>query len=74
MLFLISDFSDRLGRPRQHGFRAEPSEYGIQPVAREPETLMEVLICLFFAKYDWIFYFADFIKNEVLLLFSIYNV
>lgn len=36
-----ADFSDSLGRPRQHGFRAEPSEYGMQPVARETETLME---------------------------------
>ena len=39
------DFSDMLGRPRQHGFLAEPSEYGIQAVAREPETLMEVSEC-----------------------------
>lgn len=38
------DFSDSLGRPKQHGFRAEPSEYGIQAVEREPETLMEVWI------------------------------
>ena len=40
------DFSDSLGRPRQHGFRAEPSEYGMQPVARETETLMEVYTCV----------------------------
>ena len=38
----IVDFSDTLGRPIQHGFRAEPSEYGMQTVAREPETLMQV--------------------------------
>jgi hypothetical protein len=37
-----ADFSDALGRPRQCGYQAEPSEYGIQPVAREPETLMQV--------------------------------
>lgn len=36
-----ADFSDSLGRPKQHGFRAEPSEYVIQTVEREPETLME---------------------------------
>ncbi|CAI8013138.1 Dynactin subunit 2 [Geodia barretti] len=36
-----ADFSDALGRPRQCGYQAEPSEYGIQPVAREPETLMQ---------------------------------
>jgi dynactin-2 len=36
-----ADFSDSLCRPRQHGFVAEPSEYGLQSVAREPETLME---------------------------------
>lgn len=36
-----ADFSDSLGRPSQHGFKAEPSEYGMQITTQEPETLMQ---------------------------------
>lgn len=36
-----ADFSDALGRPQQCGYQAEPNEFGMHSVAREPETLMQ---------------------------------
>lgn len=36
-----TDFSDRLGRSRQRGYKVEPEDTEVIPVCREPETLMQ---------------------------------
>ena len=36
-----TDFSDRVDIPDRHGYRAEPSDYEVSVVDREPETLLQ---------------------------------
>ena len=35
------DFSGRVDVPDRHGYRAEPSDYEVSVVDREPETLLQ---------------------------------
>ena len=40
-MFIFIDFSGRVDVPDRHGYRAEPSDYEVSVVDREPETLLQ---------------------------------